>query len=74
MFSEQTRCKEMETEVWRLSQIVSQWEETCRTVHAALDEHRMEHIKLAQELEATSAELHSLQQKVVPETLPLDLY
>ena len=41
MYLEQTRCKETEAEVWRLSQIISQWEDTCRTVHAALDEHRM---------------------------------
>jgi hypothetical protein len=62
----QTRCSDMEAEVWRLSGVVFQWEATCRTAHAALDEHRMEHIKLTQELEATAAELHTLQQQASP--------
>jgi hypothetical protein len=53
----------MEAEMWRLSQAASQWEDTCKAAHAALDEHRMEHIKLVQELEATAAELHTLQQQ-----------
>ncbi|KAF1363097.1 hypothetical protein EJ07DRAFT_152614 [Lizonia empirigonia] len=62
-YTAQTQRNDMEAEIWRLSQVVSQWEETCRTAHAALDEHRMEHIKLVQELETTSAELHTLQQQ-----------
>ena len=53
----------MEAEVWRLSQAASQWEDTCRAAHAALDEHRVEHIKLVQELETTAAELRTLQQQ-----------
>ncbi|KAF1347268.1 hypothetical protein EJ07DRAFT_31304, partial [Lizonia empirigonia] len=57
VYTEHARCGKMETEIWRLSQIISQWEGTCRAAHAALDEHRMEHIKLVQELEATAAEL-----------------
>ncbi|KAF2633013.1 hypothetical protein BU25DRAFT_406285 [Macroventuria anomochaeta] len=65
VFSEQTRCGELEAEIWRLSQIIVQWQETCKTTYAALDEHRMEHIKLVQELEATTTELRSLQEKVI---------
>ena len=72
VYTEQTRCGEIEAEVWRLSQIIAQWEETCRTAHAALDEHRMEHVKLVQELEATAAELHSLQQKVNSTSMSLN--
>lgn len=62
MHTDQTRCGELEAEIWRLTQIIGQWRDTCMTAHAALDEHRMEHIKLVQELEATAAELHKLQQ------------
>ena len=64
MREEQTRCGVLDVEIRRLSQIIGQWQEACRVAHAALDEHRMEHIKLVQELEATATELHSLQQKV----------
>ena len=64
MREEQTRCGVLDVEVRRLSQIIGQWQEACRVAHAALDEHRMEHIKLVQELEATATELHSLQQEV----------
>lgn len=60
----QNRCSDMEAEMWRLSQAASQWEDTCRAAHVALDEHRMERIKLVQEMEATAAELHTLQQQV----------
>lgn len=63
VYAAQTRCSDMEAEMWRLSQVASQWEDTCKAAHAALDEHRMEHIKLVQELEATAAELHTLQQQ-----------
>ncbi|KAF1353038.1 hypothetical protein EJ07DRAFT_182967 [Lizonia empirigonia] len=63
VYAAQSRSSDIEAELWRVSQVASQWEETCKVAHAALDEHRMEHIRLVQELETTAAELHTLQQQ-----------
>jgi hypothetical protein len=72
--AEKTRSVELGVEIERLSQVIFQWQETCRATYEALDEHRIEHIKLVQEMETITTELNALQQKVNSTNLILPVY
>lgn len=56
------RYNELESQVWKQSQDMTQLQNACQTVYASLDQHRSEATRLKQELEAVTAELTSLKE------------
>lgn len=54
--SEKDRCAELEARICQVSNELSHWQKTCQDAYNALDEHRIEHERLRQELHTAAAE------------------
>ncbi|KAF2278973.1 uncharacterized protein EI97DRAFT_431195 [Westerdykella ornata] len=57
LFQETARKNALESQVWKLTEAIAQWQDACQKVYDVLGEHRVEANKLKRELEETKAEL-----------------
>ncbi len=69
--SEKGRYAELEARMYKISDELAHWQKTCQDVYAALDEHRVEHGKLRQEMDTAAAghpghELHERKVRTDP--------
>ena len=60
--AELIRRTELEAQISKLNHELAQWQEGCRTAHAALHEHRTENSNLKLDVEALTDELRHLRQ------------
>lgn len=60
LLAETTRRSELENQVWKQLQDISEWQNACQTVYSSLDQHRAEAARLKLELDVANAELATL--------------
>jgi hypothetical protein len=64
---EQTHCARLQGYIWKLERDITQWQASCETVYAALNEHRAEHAALQRDFDGVLAEVEEFRRKQ-PET------